>query len=102
MDDPMINLDLNARYVTNPNLVLRIEDDDCGLLFDPDAGEVRVLNRPAVEIWNMLDGRRSLQELIVDLGDVFDGMDPEAETQILQAINSLMKIGAVSLSEHNP
>jgi hypothetical protein len=82
-------------------MVLRIEDDDCGLLFDPDAGEVRVLNRSAVEIWNMLDGRRSLQELIVDLGDVFDGMGPEAEIQVLQTIKSLMQIGAVSLSEQS-
>jgi len=99
MDKSIINLDLRTRYVNNPNMVLRIEDDDCGLLFDPDAGEVRVLNRSAVEIWNMLDGRRSLQELIVDLGDVFDEMGPEAEVQILQTIKSLIQIGAVSLSD---
>lgn len=99
MGKPTIDIDLHSRYVNNPNMVLRIEDDDCGLLFDPDAGEVRVLNRSAVEIWNMLDGRRSLQELIADLGDVFDGMGPQAEAQILQTIQSLIQIGAVSLSE---
>ena len=82
--------------MTNPNLVLRVEDDDCGLLFDPDAGTVKVLNRSAVEIWNLLDGRRSLRELLAALGDVFDEMGPEAETQVLQTVDSLMQIGAVA------
>ena len=31
-------ISLGSRLVTNPNLVLRVEDDDCGLLFDPDLG----------------------------------------------------------------
>jgi hypothetical protein len=90
------NISLKSRLVTNPNLVLRVEDDDCGLLFDPDAGTVKVLNRSAVEIWNLLDGRRSLRELLTALGETFDGMGPEAETQVLQTVDSLMQIGAVA------
>jgi hypothetical protein len=89
-------ISLESRLVTNPNLVLRVEDDDCGLLFDPDAGTVKVLNRPAVEIWKLLDGQRSLGELIIALGDVFDEMGPEAESQVLQTVDSLMQIGAVA------
>ena len=90
---------LGSRLVTNPNLVLRVEDDDCGLLFDPDLGQVRVLNRSAVEIWNLLDGRRSLRELLAALEDIFDGMGPEAATQVLQTVDSLMQIGAVAFAE---
>ena len=93
------NISLDSRLMTNPNLVLRVEDDDCGLLFDPDAGTVKVLNRFAVEIWKLLDGQRSLGELIIALGETFDGMGPEAETQVLQTVDSLMQIGAVALSE---
>jgi hypothetical protein len=92
-------ISLDSRLVTNPNLVLRIEEDDCGLLFNPDSGEVKVLNRSAVEIWNRLDGQRSLGELILALGEVFDGMGPEAESQVLQTVESLMQIGAVALAE---
>ena len=87
--------------MTNPNLVLRVEDDDCGLLFDPDAGTVKVLNRSAVEIWKLLDGQRSLGELIIALGDVFDEMGPEAESQVLQTVDSLLQVGAVALSEQS-
>ena len=95
------NISLESRLMTNPNLVLRVEDDDCGLLFDPDAGTVKVLNRSAVEIWKLLDGQRSLGELIVALGDVFDEMGPEAESQVLQTVDSLLQVGAVALSEQS-
>ena len=87
--------------MTNPNLVLRVEEDDCGLLFDPDSGEVKVLNRSAVEIWNLLDGQRSLRDLLTALGEIFDGMGPEAEAQVLQTVDSLMQVGAVAVSEQN-
>ena len=93
------NVSMESRLVTNPNLVLRVEDDDCGLLFNPDLGEVKVLNRSAVEIWQRLDGQRSLRELITALGDVFDGMGPEAESQVLQTVDSLLQVGAVALAE---
>jgi hypothetical protein len=95
------NISLESRLMTNPNLVLRVEDDDCGLLFDPDAGTVKVLNRSAVEIWKLLDGQRSLGELIIALGDVFDEMGPEAESQVLQTVDSLMQIGAVANVEQS-
>ena len=93
------NISLESRLVTNPNLVLRVEEDDCGLLFDPDSGEVRVLNRSAVEIWKLLDGRRSLSELLTALGDIFEGMGPEAEAQVLGTVNCLVDAGAVALAE---
>jgi hypothetical protein len=89
-------LSLESRLVVNPNLVLRVEDDDCGLLFDPDSGQVQVLNRSAVEIWKLIDGERSLQQLIAGLGEIFDGMGPEAEEQVARTVKSLMAMGAVA------
>ena len=94
-------ISLESRLVTNPNLVLRVEEDDCGLLFNPDSGEVKVLNRSAVAIWQLIDGRRSVGELVTALGEVFEGMDAEAESQVLQAVSSLLEIGAVALVEQN-
>ena len=93
------NISMESRLVTNPNLVLRVEGDDCGLLFNPDSGEVKVLNRSAVEIWQRLDGQRSLRELIGSLGDVFDGMGPEAESQVLHTVDSLLQVGAVAMAD---
>jgi hypothetical protein len=101
LKDDKLNIDLETRLAVNPNLVLRIEDDDCALLFDPDNGSVQLFNQTAVEIWQRLDGRRSLRELIVSLGDVFDAMGPEAESQVLHTVASLLQVGAVVLSEQD-
>jgi hypothetical protein len=94
-------ISLESRLTTNPNLVLRVEEDDCGLLFNPDSGEVKVLNRSAVAIWQLIDGRRSVGEVVTALGEVFEGMDAEAESQVLQVVDSLVEIGAVALAEQN-
>jgi hypothetical protein len=85
----------------NPNLVLREEDDDCALLFDPDKGSVQLLNRSAVEIWKRLDGQRSLKEILTSLEEVFDGVDPAAEKQVLDLARSLAELGAIGTwAEH--
>ncbi|MCK4509334.1 MAG: hypothetical protein KAU27_12365 [Desulfuromonadales bacterium] len=50
MNDNLLKIDLNTRLAVNPTLVLRVEDDDCGLLFDPDNGTVQMLNDTAIEV----------------------------------------------------
>ncbi len=98
MDDKL-NIDLETRLAVNPNLVLRIEDDDCALLFDPDSGNVQMFNQTAVEIWQRLDGQRSLRQVLESLRDVYDGMDSSADQQILELVDGLAKLGAVGVWE---
>lgn len=99
MNDNLLDIDLNTRLAVNPNLVLRIEDDDCGLLFDPDNGTVQMLNETAIEIWQRLDGKRSLQEIIDSLKDVFSEITPDADQQVLNLVCHLAKMGAVGIWE---
>lgn len=94
-------LDLNSRLAVNPNLVLREEDDDCALLFDPDRGSVQLLNRTAVEVWKRLDGQRSLREVLLSLKETFADVDAAAEEQILQLARSLADLGAVGTMAEN-
>ncbi len=81
--------------------MLRIEDDDCALLFDPDRGSVQMLNQTAVAIWQNLDGQRSLGQVIDSLHDVYDGMDAIADQQIIDLVNGLVKLGAVGIREQS-
>jgi len=90
-------IDLNSRLAVNPNLVLREEDDDCALLFDPDRGSVQILNRSAVEIWKRLDGKRSLAEIVLSLNETFTGVDEAAQEQVLQLMRSLSELGAIGV-----
>jgi len=97
--DQKINLE--TCLAVNPNLVLRIEDDDCALLFDPDRGSVQMLNQTAVAIWQNLDGQRSLGQVIGDLHDLYEGMDAAADQQIIALVNGLLKLGAIATRERS-
>ena len=94
-------IDLASRLAVNPVLVLRVESDDCALLFDPDSGRVHVLNPTAVAVWQRFNGRRTLQEIVADLADEFDGLSPEAETQVVALAQSLADLGAVGFPERS-
>ena len=95
-------IDLATRLAVNPTMVLRVESDDCALLFDPDNGRVHVLNPAAVAVWQRLDGRLTLEEVVAGLGEEFDGMGPEAGEQVIALARSLADLGAVGfLSERS-
>jgi hypothetical protein len=94
-------INLETCLAVNPNLVLRIEDDDCALLFDPDQGSVQMLNQTAVAIWQNIDGQRSLRQVIEGLHDQFEGLDAAADQQIIGLVNSLLKLGAVGPGERS-
>ena len=95
MTPTIADLPADARLIANPNMVLREEDDDAALLFDPDTGAVRILNVTAVAVWKLLDGRRDLGQIIAALREQFDEMDAEAEAQVVQLLNDCHAIGAV-------
>ena len=101
MNSDALKIDLKTCLAVNPNLVLRIEDDDCALLIDPDNGRVEMLNSTAVAVWQALDGKRSLQEVIRRLGDLYDGMDESAGQQVLALVENLADRGAVGVWEQD-
>jgi len=39
------------QYLCNPDVVLREEDEDGGLLFNPDTNQVKVVNTTGLFIW---------------------------------------------------
>lgn len=99
MNADVLKIDLSTRLAINPNLVLRVEDDDCALLFDPDNGTVQMMNSTAVEVWQQLDGKRSLQEVVGRLDELYEGIDEAAVGQILALVENLSELGAVGVWE---
>ena len=54
-------------YIRNPDVVLREEDEDGGLLFNPDTNNVKVINPTGLFIWQRCDGTQSLDEIVTAL-----------------------------------
>jgi hypothetical protein len=99
MNSDKLLIDMETRLSVNPNLVLRIEDDDCALLFDPDNGRVQMLNATAVGVWQLLDGNRSLQDVVDCLKERYEGFDDTGERQVLALTERLANLGAVGIWE---
>ena len=101
MPNSGLKIDMDTRLAVNPGLVLRIEDDDCALLFDPDNGKVQMLNSTAVAVWQLLDGQRTLSQVVDCLGSMYEGVDDATARQVLGLMESLAKLGAVGVWEQD-
>ena len=95
MNDLPEELSIQSRLLVNPNMVLREEADDCAILFDPDSGSVRILNSTATMIWKLLDGQRSVSEVMESLEHRFEEMDANAEDQVLALLSELYRVGSI-------
>ena len=86
-----------ARLITNPNMVLREEEEETAFLFNPDTGAIHILNATSVAIWKLLDGERDLPQIMRDLREQFDELDVAAEAQVVELLNDLLAIGAIGV-----
>jgi hypothetical protein len=89
---------MSGRLKTNPDIVLREECKDAGILFDPDTGKCVGLSPTAVFIWKNLDGHHTKEEILDMLGRECDGGLPaEASRDFDELISSLNKKGYLSV-----
>ena len=94
MTNTIADLPAGACLIADPNLVLREEEDDAALLFDPETGGVRVLNFTAAAVWKLLDGKRDLDQIMTDLQQEFDEVDAAARGQVIEVLDHFLAIGA--------
>jgi SynChlorMet cassette protein ScmD len=86
-----------VKYTANPNIVLRVEFDDWGVLFDPDTGRSKGLSPTGVFIWRKLDGSKTKEEVLKDLNSACDGGIPEnAGEDYDKFISQLNELGYLS------
>jgi hypothetical protein len=90
-------------YICNPDVVLREEDEDGGLLFNPDTNQVKVINSTALFIWKQCDGKRSLQSIIESLKVEFDQVPlDQVDQHISEYIDELTQSGFIGTTESLP
>lgn len=79
--------------LANPLIVLREEFDDWAVLFDPDTGHAFGLNPVSVFVWQRLDGRHTVADILAELRATCDKVPEEAEGHIRDFIDDLMHQG---------
>jgi hypothetical protein len=70
-------MELDFKPEKDERLISR--EEDVGLLiFDPNTGEVKVLNETAAAIWNSIDGEKSVENIIDAIVRENPDADPKA------------------------
>ncbi len=86
----------NSRYLANPDVSCRIEDEDGAMLYNPDTKSCQVINAVGLELWQALSEPRNRAELAVHLCDRYDGVtQEEADKDVKEFLERLIVQGFI-------
>ena len=89
-----------AKYLVNPEVSFRQEEEDGGILFNADTDSIEVINPTAVEIWTFLAAPRTQAEVTAHLCEVCADVPREQVDQdVAEFIESLVKKGFIGMVE---
>ena len=81
------------KAVANSMVVLREEFDDCGVLFDPDTAKAFGLNPISVFVWNHLDGKHSIKDIVDKIRENFEDVPEKVEKDVAEYVQQLVDQG---------
>jgi hypothetical protein len=76
------------------NIIWRRIGDDVVVIKD-DGLATHILNKTAAYIWELCDGKRSIDEIAVNLCERYDVSPEEARTDTRETIENLTKAGII-------
>lgn len=81
--------------IANPMVVLREEFDDWAVLFNPDTADAVGINPVGVTVWKLMDGQRSLEEIVAELRDGFADVPDAVIEHVTAFVDDLAEQGFV-------
>ncbi|MFQ5877156.1 MAG: PqqD family protein [Acidobacteriota bacterium] len=81
-------MDLDAVLTRNPDAAYRVYDGEATVVL-PEEGEVNVLNEIGSTVWDLIDGRRSLREIVEAIVARYQVGRERAERDVLEFAASL-------------
>ena len=87
--------DLTAVLKKNPNAAYRLYDGEATVVL-PDRSEVHVINAVGSLVWDRIDGRRTLGEILEAVLEEFEIGRDEVEQDVHEFIEALRRHAMVS------
>lgn len=89
-----------TRYMVNPDVSCRIEDEDGAILYNPDTDGVQVINPMGLEIWETLSEPRTLAALVTHIRDVCeDAPEGEVGKDVEEFVKPMVEKGFIGVVE---
>jgi hypothetical protein len=93
---------VTTRYLCNPDVVLREEDEDGGLLFNPDTNQVKVVNKTGLFIWKQFEQINTFSSVREAIQLTFDEVPENEVTADLQDfLDEMIRTGFIGAVEIN-
>lgn len=70
------------------------------VLMDRDEGEIIRLNPVAGFVWNAVDGKRSVEEILAEVADTFDADEKRIRKDVIRFLKKLLKQEIVLSQEY--
>ena len=86
---------LSSKPIINSVVVLREEFDDWAVLFNPDTANAVGINPVGVSVWKLMDGNRTLEDLVDEIKDQFADVPDEAIEDLTAFVENLAENGFV-------
>jgi hypothetical protein len=84
-----------TQLTKNPDIQWKMIEEEA-VLVDQDELQILHLNEVATEVWNLIDGKRTVNEIITQMLSVFEVKRKTAEKDILDFLKKLIKIEAIT------
>lgn len=89
-----------ARYLCNPDVVLREEDEDGGLLYNPDSNTVKVVNNTGLYIWKQFETVNQVSAVVTAITAEFEDVPAgEVENDVREFIAGMVENGFIGIVE---
>jgi hypothetical protein len=86
-------IESEARLSRNPQVVYRPLEDEGGVLLDLDSGRYHGVNSTGLAIWELLDGVRTVADVVVELRTRLAEPPPELEDDVTEFLSGLSARG---------
>jgi hypothetical protein len=83
---PRQNLDTASRSI-----------DDTAYVLNPETSELHAFNEVGGRVWELIDGERTLEEMIAVIADEYDVEPRVAEADVVEFVEILVAKGIVAL-----
>jgi len=94
------NLTPKSIFRCNPEVVLREEDEDGGLLFNPDTNQIKVLNSSGLLIWKQFGKQQGLDTVVASLQETFEDIShDEIMNDVRAFLDDMVKSGFIGSVE---
>lgn len=81
----------------NDQVVIREEFDDWALLFDPDTGKVCGVNPVGVQVWKLIDGRRTESDICRVIREQYPDAPGSVDEDVRAFVNEITEKGYASV-----